>query len=407
VTSAVRTLPWLAAFAWALATPGAAATVTYLGEQEDRFDTAHVFRLEGGIEDGDTERLTEALASVGDNVRKVLELRSPGGDYLSGLSLALELRQRGVKTVIRAGDACFSACAIAFMGGSAPVRDPEISADVIPNQPPDRVVEAGARLGFHAPYLDVSSSEYTAANVQDAYRYAVDGISLLISLAGHLYIDPLELPRLLEPDRDSAFMADTVDAVRSLWIEYTNPRHRVIGQVGTFTPSMVTSACVNRWYHHQRRSALSGYGIAARVSSEFDEGSELLGNDEAGRSFGVRRIIFGQNVTWVAYMPVAMTDDGRDFVWCLFDPSPGTLPRVMYRPAGTIEELFQPLDEGDGIWALQLAENTIRPDASFEGYQFNMLDVVDLVPASTKLEDVEARIRFYQSTEVDLARAAR
>ncbi|MDF1600876.1 hypothetical protein PZ895_13995 [Mesorhizobium sp. YIM 152430] len=397
-----------AVITWSMTLPGAAATVTYLGQQQDSFETAHVFRLEGEITTGDVERLAKAVDRDGGGARVLLELEGPGGDYLTGLSLALELRQRGIKTVVRTGDACFSACAIAFMGGSAELRDPLLSAeDDIPRQAPDRQLERGALVGFHAPYLDVSSSTYTAANVQDAYRDAVDGISLLIRLAGHLYIDPLELPRLLEPDRDSAFMTDTVDAVRALWIEYPDPDHLRVGMIGTFTRTMVTSACVNRWYHRQRRSALSGYGSAHRVAMEFDEGSALLDNGEQGLSFGVRRVVSGTNATWLAYMPISMTEDGRNFVWCVFDPSPGSLPSVFYRPAGTIEELFEPLEVGEGLWGLRLVGDIINPAAGTEGYQFTLLQTIDMVPAHTSLDDVATRIHFYQRTEMDLAKLAR
>lgn len=371
----------------------------------DPFGTTALFiSLDGPIVDGDVlgfER--EASKASPDAGRVVVELSSPGGSYVEGLLLAAAFRRAGAATVVKGGAECYSACALAFLGGAEPLRDIAVEGDDIPGQPPSRTLEPGGTIGFHAPYLDVPNANYSAATVGEAYRAAVDGISLLIQLADRFYVEPTELPRLLEPGRDSAFLVDTVDAVRSLWIDYGD-RSLQFRDQASITPSMVRNACVNRWYHRQRRSALPGSGIAARALRDFVEGSELLDNGEAGLGFGVRTVRQGTRDSWLAFTPVAMTPDGKSFLWCVFDSGLGS-PRVLYRAAGTVAELFEPLGDGD-VWAFASSEGIVNPDADV-GVPNAMLVVMDTVPADTPLEAVASVVARYQSEEKGLAAARR
>lgn len=379
-----------------------AAKVSWLGMEEQNGTRVSIIRIEGPVEDGDTESFLQVLAPASQGVgrwdRLVVQLNSPGGSYPEGLLLAETFRRNGVATEVVSGDYCYSACAIAFLGGSERYPDVEpVAEGALSNQPPDRSLAIGAELGFHAPYLDIPASDYSAENVQDAYRLAVDSISMLIALADHLYVEPAELPRLLAPGRDEAFMADDVDSVRSLWIKYTDyslqPRH-----LRSITRSMVANACINRWYHTGRRSALAGYEIAQKVQSEFELGSRLLGNGE--KAFGALKIGQGAVDTWIAYLPIAMTSDGRNFVWCVFDSGKG-MPSVMYRAAGTVEELFAPYRDDWNVWALQARSDLLlRPR---EAQIDQSLRVLDMVPADTKLLEVLDVIDGLQRIEADLA----
>lgn len=356
----------------------------------------------GEIVAGDAERFTAELANArpgnSEGRKIVVELSSPGGSYVGGLLLAIAFRRSGAATVVREGAACYSACALAFLGGSEPLRD-VADGSAIPDQPPSRTLEPGGTIGLHAPYLDVPAADYSAANVEGAYRNAVDGISMLVALAEHLYVEPTELPRLLEPGRDSTFLVDTVDAVRSLWIEYPDYRLQ-FRHLPSITPSMVRNACVNRWYHRQRRSALSGYAVAAKAMRDFEEGSELLENGEAGFGFGTRLVKQGTAASWLTYMPVKMTPDGKSFVWCVFDAGVDS-PRVLYRATGTIVELFEPLENGD-IWAFASSEGVVNPEGDV-GIVNGTLRVFDAVPADTALDAVADVIERYQASETALA----
>lgn len=100
--------------------------------------------LVGEIRDGDAESIENVLR---DRARTVLYLSSSGGEFVEGIAIPRFLELLKIETVIRKNDECYSACAIAFLGGTVTGAEetPLIS----------RTVEIGGQLGFHAPYLDV------------------------------------------------------------------------------------------------------------------------------------------------------------------------------------------------------------------------------------------------------------
>ncbi|RUU99564.1 hypothetical protein EOB36_20015 [Mesorhizobium sp. M6A.T.Cr.TU.017.01.1.1] len=304
-----------------------------------------------------------------------------------------------METIVRSRDTCYSACALAFMGGAEWLRDVGVDPNRIPNQLPARSIERGAVVGFHAPYLNVPEADYSSEKVQGAYRMAVDSIAALIQLSDYLYIESEELPRLLEPDQNSAFTLDTVDAVRTLWVDYADYSLQT-RNLPSITQTMVMSACINRWYHSKRRSALPGYAVAAQTLKDFDEGSELLGNDETGKAFGVRAVSKGTVTAKVAYLPITMTQDQKNFIWCVFSLERDS-PSIFYRSSGSIAELFEPIESKGGLWELEQAEGTVRPEAGL-GISQGMLRVLDMVPADTKLDEVETVVEKLSQSEVSL-----
>lgn len=383
------------------AAPGLAADVTFKGETRKTFSEAR-FRLEGEIAEGDAEKVKAALAASGitqaqDVWRTIIfELDSPGGSYHVGLDLALQFRRLGLATLVASGDRCYSACAVAFLGGTHYPKDPTPPTvdDPIPNQPADRRLEPGAELGFHAPYLDVQNSSYTAANVSDAYTAAVLAISRLIAISDHLQVAAAELPRLLKPARNDLYMVDHADAVRLLGIQYEGPNVMDYNDQ-RFTQSMVINACINRYYHLQRRSSMGGYAAALSVVKEFVEGSKLLENGEENVVFGVRHIKNGAASSWLAFTPIAQTQDGKSFVWCLF--SPGS-PTPFYKAAGTVAELLAELEEKDSFWDFEGSATTIKIGEQTSDVRTWLRDL-DLVPPDTKLTDIGSRIKHYRATE--------
>lgn len=378
-----------------------AADIKYLGLKGPDYARVATFRISGDINRGVISKFIETLDKISIDPQEVwdtaVELNSPGGSFLEGMGLAVEFRRRGVSTIVRGGDECFSACALAFLGGSERLPNPFNIPAEIPNQLPSREVEEGGVLGFHAPYLAVRGGEYTAQNVEEAYRSAVDSIALLINLADHLYVEPTELPRLLEPDRESMYLVNTVDSIRMLWIRYLHPRR---GEgYSPITKSMVENACVNKWHHLRRRSALEGLAKAKRVARDFEEGSRLLNNGEQGKSFGLRRVKYGVASSWVAFMPVSMTLDGKSYVWCVFDPSPlEDMPRVVYRSAGTVDELFSPISADNNFWGFPQNEGLVPTEGEL-GVFIGMLSILDTVPAGTPLANIWPVMKNYQKSE--------
>jgi len=380
-----------------------AAEVVFEGIKDGQIGPEAEFRLEGDIVEGDSGRVAEALRKADvsrqqDPWRRiVIALNSSGGEFHEGIDLAITFRRLGLATVVRSADACYSACAIAFLGGVDLPKDPTPVGenDPLPSQKPSRSLEKDARLGFHAPYLAVPNGNYEAGLVQDAYRAAVLGIARLVALADRLYIVPAELPRLLAPGRDEMYMADDVDAVRVLGIAYTDYSYQIRENYG-FTHSMILNACVNRYYHLQRRSSFAGFATALSVLNEFVEGSRLMENGEDAISFGVRRIKQGTADAWVAYLPIAKTQDGNRFIWCLFSPEAGS-PMTFYKPGGTIEELFSELAQKNDLWSFSSSETTIRLTTG--DWIDDMMRAIDLAPPQTKLTDVVQQLETYRASE--------
>lgn len=81
----------------------------------------------------------------------VLTMNGPGGSYSEGLAIADFLRENHIATVVERGMECYSACAFAFLGGSAWSSQEGVGTYI------DRMVEPGSTVGFHAPYADEAS----------------------------------------------------------------------------------------------------------------------------------------------------------------------------------------------------------------------------------------------------------
>ncbi len=367
------------------------------------------FRLAGEIEAGDTRRMEAALAAAtvthedGPSRKFVISLDSPGGSYQEGLDLAVELRRRGIATVVRTGNSCASACALAFLGGTSTPGDPTPLSDdaPLPSQSPDRSLEPGAVLGFHAPYLVLPNGTYDATTVEAAYRSAVDSISRLVALAGSLYVSPLELPRLLKPGQDEMLLADDVDTVRYLGIGYSDYSYQIRTKPG-ITQSMIVNACLNRYYHLQRRSSAEGYAKAVAAMDEFVEGSKLMEDGEADKAFGTLMLRQGTVKVGLAYLPIAKTNDGKSFIWCLFSSGPND-PETFYKPAGTIEELFAEVKAGADLWKFKQSISTINLGTG--NWIDDMIRAIDLVPPQTKLNDVSKTLDGYLAKEKVLLRS--
>ncbi|WP_421996456.1 hypothetical protein [Reyranella sp.] len=117
----------------------------------------HTLRLTGEIEAGDAERLRDALSRLrarapptDDGRLATIELSSIGGNLLVGIAIGYLLHDYGVATVVRKGDSCLSACALAFLGGTA--RD---AAGIRPS----RTIEIGGQVAFHNFTIDAAAVE--------------------------------------------------------------------------------------------------------------------------------------------------------------------------------------------------------------------------------------------------------
>ncbi|MCW5735284.1 MAG: hypothetical protein KIS73_14220 [Enhydrobacter sp.] len=158
-------------------------------------------RITGTIEDGDAERLrailTRITAPTGhgpERVRIVAELSSRGGDIYAALNMGYLFKEYDVATRVRAGDLCYSACALAFLGGTASHHSP--------NLVPDRSIDLGGQVAFHNFSINPNSSSLKSATDASSglvvgFGLARGGASLLLRYAAAMSIDPGFFARLL------------------------------------------------------------------------------------------------------------------------------------------------------------------------------------------------------------------
>lgn len=85
----------------------------------------------GEFERGDGERFANQVASL---ERAVVALDSPGGNVVAGLRMGQLIHNRGFSTIVPDRTICASACGLVWLAGAS------------------RLMEAGARIGFHAAY---------------------------------------------------------------------------------------------------------------------------------------------------------------------------------------------------------------------------------------------------------------
>ena len=172
--------------------------------------------LEGELVSSDPDIIEAIIVSSG---FKTLCLNSPGGSFLAGMKLADIFMTNGIQTYLRAGDECYSACAIAFLGGS-------IWGDL---RHVSRTLEPGGKLGFHSPYLALPKGEYNSEYVEGKVNDAIALISFLISQKTHLKINDNFLTEFafFHGDNNALNMVETVRDAAIVGLElskYTKPK---------------------------------------------------------------------------------------------------------------------------------------------------------------------------------------
>jgi len=159
-------------------------------------------RLTGMIETGDSERLRVLVAPLARQPRVLpdaplatLELSSMGGDLIEGLRLGYLMREFDLASVVRRGDLCLSACALAFLGGTAVHSRVETV--------PSRTIEIGARVGFHNFFLNPAitlarADDDPAASRVRGFNEARGGASRLFRYAIDMGVDPGRIAGMVE-----------------------------------------------------------------------------------------------------------------------------------------------------------------------------------------------------------------
>lgn len=160
--------------------------------------------LSGPIQAGDAAQLIAALQQKDPEVELSLCLHSGGGSFDEGVKLAQAIFENGVSTVVDDKQYCYSACAIAFMGGR------RIETAESDGSWPSRTIHVGAKVGFHAPYLP-QSGNFAGMSAQDIFTGAVVAMARLLSLSEAYSIPPSLLVEMAARGPNEVFLIDTID----------------------------------------------------------------------------------------------------------------------------------------------------------------------------------------------------
>lgn len=183
-------------------------------------------------------------------------LDSEGGSYLEAIQLALQIKDF-FQTRILDDAECFSACAIVFMAGSADDlerlinRNPE-EVEYGENSRPMRTLAPSSRLGFHAPYFDLSDrTDIPASEVEEMNRGLLEWTSFVQSVSTQLY--PPELMReAMRRGPDDLYIVDRVGQLNS-WEINLSTNYRPPFNVETFQRAWMT-------FRHMYANGEAGFG---------------------------------------------------------------------------------------------------------------------------------------------------
>ncbi|MGC0055771.1 hypothetical protein ACNSPG_22485 (plasmid) [Brucella pituitosa] len=167
-------------------------------------DPLCLIELSGEIVSGDLARFNVLADAVlpgfdGESTKgNSICLDSPGGNLAEGTALASALYERGITTVLRDGESCYSACAIMFIMGK--VQGAEMGWS-------SRKMHKNAKLGFHRPFLDIQSDEQISVKaLAFAYDQAQENLLKIFSLANNP-TGPFTTRPMMKPDLVKAMIA--------------------------------------------------------------------------------------------------------------------------------------------------------------------------------------------------------
>jgi hypothetical protein len=134
-------------------------------------------------------------------------LNSPGGEYTEGLLLGDLFWRNGYATLVRAGEECYSAAALAFLGGAY--------LGAVGGWGPDRTVELGGAVGFHGFYSESLESMSLRDGMEQGKLLAI----LVMNYATALRVDMNFVSEGLEQGPAELLLLRTVDHFRRLGIK--------------------------------------------------------------------------------------------------------------------------------------------------------------------------------------------
>ena len=203
---------------------GSALSAASISKQK-KDDSECAISLQGEIEAGDSVQLSKVAESfyqelqLNDTLYERLAspvyvcLNSPGGSLLEGVELAKVISDFGLATRIPNNSVCLSACSIAFMAGSFGHPEGEVSFT-------HRTMHPTAKLGFHAPSLNIPQGQYNEESVEKAYNVALQAVAAVSDLRANVIQEFAEsiFIRFLRTPSSTFTYIDTVGSATRLGV---------------------------------------------------------------------------------------------------------------------------------------------------------------------------------------------
>jgi hypothetical protein len=234
-------------------------------------------------------------------------LNSLGGNYDEALKMIMVvLKRTNIATIVDRGAECYSACAFLFLSGNAQAsEDGELA--------PDRTMDVGATLGFHAPYLNAvdGGTDVAAATIEN-FRRGVTAIAKLLEIDARNLFPRGLLAKALQVGPNELLYIDTVEKVGVWSIKlkgYKPPR--------ALTSRMLDQACRNKdmWtnFSHSMLGRPPGDDDTLHGMRQSDF-PEIRGTDDpiklTGGRFREVLDLFGYDATNACTVDVVVASDG-------------------------------------------------------------------------------------------------
>lgn len=345
------------------------------------------FEVSGLIEQGDTAKVEKLLATnkfedgffAGN--RAVAVLDSSGGNFHEGIELGLFFASHHVETLVTNGSVCWSACALAFMGGSLTGEE-----GVAVNS---RALVVGGKLGFHAPYLEVPDGRFSKQSVDAAFDVAIAVIAELASNAPTLGLRSSLLPTILRKGRNEVYEIRTVD---DLGLFKVATRQSFVPQA--LTRSMAINLCRNDYEWHYDTSAISADMPPAEVANMEFYTPEFGDSKRANRTV-VKTAYAGEGGFEYCILDHVLSDGKlevacRGFIYAL-DLNEATKSAKALDKNGEYGNPDVPCDSLGAMNAMDGYDEFMNRPRSFA-----------FAPADTPIETIDIVLRKYQSEEVAL-----
>ncbi len=147
------------------------------------FQDDGAWRLEGGIAEGDAERVIAQIDGAPAEIATLI-LQSPGGSVRDALEIGRHLRAKGIATQLLSGEFCYSACPYLLAGG--------VTRDIHPD----------ASVGVHQHYFGENTLLPAFVAIEDIQR----GQSEVMTFLDDMGIDPLVMRHALATPPDEIYV---------------------------------------------------------------------------------------------------------------------------------------------------------------------------------------------------------